>query len=413
MYFIYLIFAVVSVFFIVQLVYPFVTTLLAQLFGKERLAGSKQVPENVSTDYACIITAYKNAAIAGPLVTSLLRQTHANHLVYLVADECPPVDFKIDDPRFILLQPDPPLRLKAKSIQYAMDRFQRAHDYTAVFDADNLAHPQLLEVLNQYVAAGYQCIQGQRTAKNLDTTYAALDSTGEHYKNYLERYVPYLLGGSAVISGSGMATETALYQAYLHSPAIAQGQTQGKKMLQEDKILQNFLLRRDVKIAYAREAIVYDEKVESGDAVETQRSRWLFSYFQNLPNAAGLLLRGLTRLGFNQLYFGFVTLVLPMFIQVGIAGLLAVMGLFFAPLWSLALAIALGIFALNILWTLHLDHAPPPIWAALWQVPKFVLRQFTGLFKMRNPNKHFKHTEHKRYVSVDEVIGQSTAPEER
>jgi len=41
----------------------------------------------------------------------------------------------------------------------------------------------------------------------------------------------------------------------------------------------------------------------------------------------------------------------------------------------------------------------------VWNVPKFVWRQFTGLFKMRNPNKHFKHTEHRKYVSVDEVIG--------
>jgi len=400
---IYLLFSLLSGLVILQLVYPFLTTLLAQILGKEKITPKNHPLHRF--DYACIITAYRNAAIARPLVESLLRQSYQNHLIYLVADECPEVDFDISDERFILLSPEPALRLKAKSIIHAIQNFRRTHDYIAVFDADNLAHPQFLEEINRYANAGHLCIQGQRTAKNLDTTYAALDSMGEHYKNYLERYVPYLLGGSAVISGSGMATEAALYGAYLASPEIEQGQQQWKKMLQEDKILQNFLLKQDKKIAYARHAIVYDEKVETGDAVETQRSRWLFSYFQNLPNSTGLLLRGLTRFSFNQFYFGFVTLALPMFIQVALAGMLAILGLLIAPIWSLALSVAAIIFTLNILWTLRLDQAPQPVWDAVWNVPKFVWRQFTGLFKMRNPNKHFKHTEHRKYVSVDEVIG--------
>ena len=227
---------------------------------------------------------------------------------------------------------------------------------------------------------------------------------GEHYKNYIEREVPYRLGGSAVISGSGMATKASLYRAYLQSPEIEHGQHAGKKMLQEDKILQNFLLWRGEKIAYARTAVVFDEKVETGEAVETQRSRWLFSYFQNLPNSVGLLFRGLIRLNFNQFYFGWVTLALPMFIQVGLAGLLAFAGLFVAPVWSSALTAAVGIFALNILWVLKLDHATKPVWDAVWNVPKFVWRQLTSLLKMRDPNKHFKHTEHRKEVSVDELV---------
>ena len=402
MIFIYAIFAILATLVVLQLLYPFVTVLAARLLGRERLEN----PETTERlfDYACIVTAYRNSAIAKPLVESLLRQTYPHLTVYVVADECPDVDFEIQEERFVLLRPAEPLRLKAKSILHAMAQFRRPHDYTVIFDADNLAHPEFLTIINRYANAGYVCIQGQRTAKNLDTTYAALDSMGEHYKNYLERYVPYLLGGSAVISGSGMATRTDVYRDYLAAPEIQQGQNQWKKMLQEDKILQNFLLRLDHRIAYARQAIVYDEKVETGTAVATQRSRWLFSYFQNLPNSSGILLRGLTRGSWNQIYFGFVTLVLPMFIQLGAAMALAVVGLLFAPWWSLVLVLAAGLFALNIIWTLRLDAAPSAVWAALWQVPKFVARQFVGLFRMRNPNKNFQHTEHKKYVSVEELL---------
>lgn len=395
-------FTILTVLIIVQLVYPFVTMILAQLFGKEVLS-----PENnpiIAFDFACVITAYRNAAIAEPLIESLLGQSCQNHIIYLVADECPDFDFGVSDNRLVVLRPEQPLRLKVKSIRHAVAHFKRLHDFTVVFDADNLAHPDFLETINLYANAGHKCIQGQRTAKNLDTAYAALDSLGEHYKNYVERRVPYLIGGSAVISGSGMATETRLYKAYLASPEIEAGQQLGRKMLQEDKILQNFVLNQGSKIAYAQRAIVYDEKVESEEAVETQRSRWLFSYFQNLPNSGGLFFRGLISLNFNQLYFGFATLVLPMFLQIGMAIILLVAGLWMAPLWSLGLLAAMAIFAFGILWALWLDEAPKPVWEALWQTPKFMIRQIKSLLKMHDPNKHFKHTEHKKNVSVKDVL---------
>lgn len=395
-------FTFLSALLLLQLLYPFLTVTLERLVGRERL---RATAPQAQPDFGCIITAYKNAEIARPLVQSLLLQTYGNLVIYLVADECPDVDFGLNgDLRFVHLKPNPPLRLKAKSIRYAMDRFVRPHDYTVVFDADNLAHPRFFEEMLPYVQAGFLCIQGQRTAKNLDTTYAALDSLGEHYKNYLERFVPYRLGGSAVISGSGMATETGVYRAYLDSPEIAEGQHLGKRMLQEDKILQNYLLRSDIHIAYARQAVVYDEKVTTGKAVETQRSRWLFSYFQNIPNALGLLRRGLLSGSFNQLYFAFVTLAFPMFVQVALAGLFFLAGLLLAPWISLAFVVAGLVFAATVVWTLYLDNAPAPVRQAVWKAPAFIWRQVTGLLKMGNPDKNFKPTEHTRMVSVEELI---------
>lgn len=384
-----------------QLVFPFLTVLAARLFGRERL---RAAPDARICDFACIITAYKNVAIARPLVASLLRQTHRQQVIYLVADECPDPDFAIDDERFVFLRPGSPLRLKIKSIRYAMDRFIRPHDFTVVFDADNLAHPRFLEIMSHYAQAGHRCIQGRRTAKNVDAGYAGADALGELYKNYIERYAPYLLGGSAVISGSGMATETPLYRAYLDSPEITKGQELGKKMLQEDKILQNFLLRRNERIAYAREAVCYDEKVGSGDAVQTQRSRWLFSYFQNIPNALGILRRGLVNGSARQFFFGIVTLALPMFIQLGIACLLLLTGLFVDLRLSLVLIAALLIFAANVLWVLKLSDAPAAVWKAIARTPQFAWRQALGLLKMRDPEKNFKHSEHVKVVSVDEIL---------
>ena len=80
------IFIALTMLVIIQLIYPVVTIALAQLFGKESLEND-QNPEK-SHHFACIITAYKNAAIALPLVESLLRQSYKEFTIYLVADDC-------------------------------------------------------------------------------------------------------------------------------------------------------------------------------------------------------------------------------------------------------------------------------------------------------------------------------------
>ena len=383
------------------LVFPFLEV-VASFFVKERI----NLPIKARNhDFACIITAYKNVEITKPLLTSLLNQNYSYLHIYLVADHCDNEEYGLtDEDRVTILRPDPALHLKAKSIIYAVERFVRSHDYTIIFDADNLAHPDFLKVINHYACQGNLAIQGQRTAKNLDTPYACADSMGEFYKNYTDRYIPYLLGSSAVISGSGMAIETTLYKDYLYGPEIQTGKHKWKKMLQEDKILQNHLVLNGHRIVYAWDAIVYDEKVTSATAVETQRSRWLFSYFQNTKHAIQILSLGIRRFNFNQFWFGMVTIAPPMFIQLGLAGFLFIIGFWLQPVMSVFLAISVVIFFLNIPLVLYLSKVPVEIWHALRVLPFFVWRQFRALFKMRDPNKHFKHSEHNRHVSVDDVL---------
>ena len=380
------------------LVFPFLEVLISFFFPEKKPDLSKK-----EYDFGLIITAYKNGLITVPLVESLLKQPYQNFMVYLVADACEFETYPIEDERLVVLKPDPALNLKVKSIIHAVEHFQRPHEYIGVFDADNLAHSDFLRVINQYCNAGHRVVQGQRTAKNLDTLYACADATGEFYKNYIERYLPYRLGSSAVISGSGMVVETELYKGYLNSPEIVEGQKLFKRMLQEDKILQNYLLQHDERIAYAWDAVVYDEKVATASAVTIQRSRWLFSYFQNIPNVLGLLWRSLTKMSFNHLWFAIITISPPLFILVFLAGIMAVLGLFIKPTMTILLGIALFLFVGNILLSLYLSKVPRAIWSALWGIPLFIWQQAKGLFKMVNPDKNFKHTEHRKAVKIDDL----------
>ena len=365
----------------------------------------KRINKIENYSYGNIITAYRNADIAEPLVQSLIKQSYPNHHIYLVADNADVSRWTFTHPQFTLLKPEHALNLKVKSIIYASENFKELHDYTVIWDADNLAHPKFLEIINAYASAGFEAIQGQRTAKNTDNKIAAADALGEYYKNYIERYLPPRIGSSSVISGSGMAVETELYKSYLYGKEIREGQHLWKKMMQEDKILQNHIMRAGKRIVYAKDAICYDEKVTSAEAVETQRSRWLYSYFQNFLNSSGFTLKGLFTLNWNKFLFGLITVSPPLFILVGLSALIFFVGLFLNPMVSIVVALAVLIFVGTIFWSLYLSDAPKAVFQSLTSLPQFAFRQFKGLFKMVNPNKNFKHSEHKVNVKVEEILG--------
>jgi cellulose synthase/poly-beta-1,6-N-acetylglucosamine synthase-like glycosyltransferase len=397
-------FYIVSAFFIFYLIFPFITVVFS-LFSKDKTEEKQKGKPQKEYDFGNIITAYRNADIARGLVESLIQQTHGKHHIYLVADNADVskwADFKHE--KFTLLKPEPALNLKIKSVIYGTERYVRNHEYTVIWDADNLAHPRFLEIMNAYANAGEKAIQGQRTAKNHDTAIAGADSLGEYYKNYIERQVPPLLGSSTVISGSGMAVERTLYDAYLYGEDITKGKELWKKMMQEDKILQNHILNTGEQIVYAKDAICYDEKVTEAAQVETQRSRWLYSYFQNTPNSTGFILKGLFGFNWNRLFFGLITFAPPLFILLGLSGLLFLIGLFVSIKVSLAIAAAGLIFIGTIFWTLKLSDAPPSVWAAVDAIPTFISKQFLALFKMVNPNKNFTHTDNKVIAKVDDVL---------
>ncbi len=363
-----------------------------------------------ASDLGCIITAYRNLDIALPLVESLLHQQHPRFRVYLVADACPTAGnhwyAALHDPRFTLLRPEQPLGSKVRSLQYARERFLRAHEAVVVFDPDNLAPPDFLRKIDEVLRSGFWAAQGRRAAKNTDSTVAAADATGELYKNFIEREVPTRLGSSATIAGSGMAVKTSVWDAYMASSRIAGPLSRSEVIPAEDKILQNYLVGQGLRIPFRWDAVLYDEKVETDAQVQRQRTRWLFAYFQNVPYAAAITAMGLLRLDRNPLIFGLYALVPPLVTLVGVAGLLAVLNLFLLPALSLVLLASLVLFTLNLLWTLYLADAPAAVWKRLYGLPRFAWNQALSMLGLGRASKDFLVTEKRRAMSLDEVEGE-------
>src|SRR5690606_29169196 len=157
-------------------------------------------------------------------------------------------------------------------------------------------------------------VQGRSIAKNMASTYAALGAMGEYFSDFTVRRVPFSLGSSSVITGSGMSVRKALYE-YCLSQDMQVLKTRGV-VVGVDKALQLELVNKAHRIAYAREAIVVDEKVASFDQVSRQRSRWLNSYFRHSFEVIKTFFAGLAKMDWNMLWFAVTTLMPPLFILV-------------------------------------------------------------------------------------------------
>ena len=395
------------------LVLPFGLVLASK--RKKRKLPAATVNEH---EFACIITAYRNAAMAVPLVESLLQQSHRRFSIYLVADDCGALPNFPKSDRLHLLQPSEPLRSKVRSMRYAVEHFVSTPDYVVVFDPDNLAETSFLSTLNRYTQQGYAAVQGRRMAKNLNTTYACADAMGEYYKNYIEREVPFRLGSSATIAGSGMAVEADAFCRFLHSPTVEQFLNAGKVIAAEDKWLHHQLVADGMIIAFATDAIVYDEKVTQGDQVKRQRTRWIYAYTENAGRAVEHLRKGVQENSTNKLLFGFLSAYPPLFLLVLAAGGLLMFNLLFAPMLAVGLLVGLKVFAANFLWTLYLSRAPQAVWKALWVLPAFVAQQCLALLQLNRAANDFLPTQHSESVRLEDMgtdifIHPQTKPVER
>lgn len=374
------------------LLYPFMLSLISVVLVKKSILNTSK---NKTRHFTCVITAYKDAAIAMPLVQSLLKQNWQNYDIVLIADRCSRINF----PKSSLLTvvyPESPLDAKLKSIQQGLVHARKATDFVVIFDPDNVVEHDFLSNLHKYHNMGYSAVQCKRTAKNLDNHVACLDAVGEMYKNYVERKVPHLLNCSCTIAGSGISVEKNLLQQFLND-----GNTK-RKMLGviqgEDKMLQNYILSNNKKIAFNEEALVYDEKVTSSKQVQNQRARWISAYFENFKSASGLLRKGLVSWNFDKILLSVNSMYPPLFLLI-IAALatlaihLITMGMS-VTFWLVAAGIFM--FGANFLLVLKLSKAKNNVLISVILIPYFIINQIISLLKLRESKRAFLVTDKKQ-----------------
>ncbi|WP_114750785.1 glycosyltransferase [Pleomorphovibrio marinus] len=381
------------------LFFPIITAIWATVLAKTIKPVNSKNLDRVC--FACVITAYKDLSMTWPLVRALLKQNYPDFEIYLVADSCMGQPIEVKNNKLHLLQPSSPLNSKVASLHYALEEMDPGVTHVAVFDPDNLVPHHFLNEIAAWHQKGFNLVQGKRIAKNVDSTFAALDALGEYYYDYSVRATPFLLGSSSTIAGSGMSIEKKLYKENLRKE-MEELNAKGV-VVSEDKSLQLQMVQKGERIAYASKAVVFDEKVIQAHQIGKQRGRWLNSYFRHSKDALGAFFKGLLSLDWNLTFFAIVVLMPPMVVLVGMSLALLIVTLVVAPIYGLLLFAALCLFAAGFLLILLLNRTPKSVLLVIPKIPLFVFGQLSGFMNIRKANKDFMPTEHTQKMEIEEV----------
>lgn len=163
---------------------------------------------------------------------------------------------------------------KAKSIKYTLQQIpDQDYDILMILDADNIMGKGCLEKINSAFQKGLHMVQLHRTAKNKNTSTAILDAASEEINNHIFRQGHRALGISSALIGSGMAFDFAQFKRLMLETDIENNPGEDREIYLE-------MLRQGYVCEYIDDALVYDEKVQSGQVLEKQRTRWLSAQLQ-------------------------------------------------------------------------------------------------------------------------------------
>jgi cellulose synthase/poly-beta-1,6-N-acetylglucosamine synthase-like glycosyltransferase len=367
--------------------YAFVLA-LAGLFFRD----VKSIASGKFRKFAVLIPSYKEDAVIVGVAEQAIKQNYPTSAfdIVVIADslrEETLAKLRALPVRLIPVSFD--VSTKVKSLTAAMKQIGDNYDFAVILDADNVMEKDFLQKINTMLDSGCRAIQAQRTSKNQTTSISVLDGLSERINNYIYRQGSIVAGFSCSLIGSGMIFEYAVVKEILSKLNSVGG---------FDRELELALIRRGIRIFYARHALVYDEKVESTEVFEKQRTRWLSSQFIYLRKYAGegwmSLFKG------NLSFFNSAILKniqLPRLINLGLLFVLSVITFIFKDRLNFSYYPWLTFLGLNIVaiaLAIPLKMYNWQMARSVFLLPGIFIKMFKLLFKLKGANKSFIHTPH-------------------
>ena len=250
-------------------------------------------------DFAVLICARNEAAVIGDLLDSLRHQTYPAEKLHLfvMADNCTDATAAIAEScgAKVYTRFDKTNVGKGYALQFLMDCLKR--DYPAgfdgyfVFDADNLLEPDYIEQMNKTFSEGNEIITSYRNSKNYGDNWISAGYALRFLRESKYLNLPrYLLGTSCAVSGTG----------FLFSKSVAREIGSWPfHLLTEDIEFSIHQITRGRKIAFCKDAVLYDEQPTSFRQSWRQRMRWSKGFLQVFHSYGIRLIQGLFRGSFS------------------------------------------------------------------------------------------------------------------
>ena len=289
---------IIVVVFFVCYAYQFLYIPVPWLLAK-RKAAKAAAQEATPHDYAVLICARNESAVIADLIGSLRSQTYDQSLlhIFVLADNC------TDDTSDIARSAGATVYERFNNVQvgkgYALQTLlgHLEQDYPAgfdgyiVFDADNILDPGYIAAMNRTFSQGYDIVTSYRNSKNygdnwISAGYALWFLRESRYLNPARS----LLGTSCAVSGTGFLFSRAVLEETGPWPF---------HLLTEDIQFSVHEILQGRKVAFAPDAVLYDEQPTTFRQSWRQRMRWSKGYLQVFGKYGGKLIRGILRGSFS------------------------------------------------------------------------------------------------------------------
>ncbi len=231
----------------------------------------RSVPDGTLRRFAVLLPAYNEEKVIGFSIESLINMSYPADKfdVFLVADHC--TDSTVAIARSLgvtVLEHTGPDKKpgKGRALRWAVSAILKTGRYDAFcyFDADSLAHPDFLNVMNSHLAGGEEAVQGRQLTKNEDAWLSRILSSSQLLMNRLLQMPKYMSGLSATLHGKGMC----------FSKRITGQFAWDETCLTEDIEMQMRLIRNGVRITWAEDAVVYNEEPVAVGQYVKRNIRW-------------------------------------------------------------------------------------------------------------------------------------------
>ena len=224
---------------------------------------------NKKHKFAILIPCRNEEQVIKSLIESIKKQDYPEYLYdcYAIPNNC------TDNTKEVarksgakIIEIDKPVKSKGEVLKYTFD-YLKSSDYDAyvIFDADNVVHKNFLKAMNDTLNEGYLVAQGFRDAKNPSDNYLTGSYTMFYYlQNIFYNQARMVLKRSSAINGTGFCIKKCVIDEYGFNV----------KTLTEDSEFTGMCALNNIKIAFACDAITYDEHPTSFKVSWNQRKRW-------------------------------------------------------------------------------------------------------------------------------------------
>ena len=352
---------------------------------------------NYENNYLILIPAYKedNVILESAINASIHYSSKAKYCVWVIADSLSRYTLnELERNNINTLEVSFKKSTKAKAINKALLHIKGNYSHVILLDADNIMADKFIDEIDRYISAGYSVVQGRRIAKNSNNNLAILDGLSEGINNTIFRKGHFASGLSSALIGSGFAISYDLFRKTMLKISAVGG---------FDKALEYSIISKKVKIAFNANAVVLDEKVQNSKNFTNQRRRWISAqlvYFKKyFLNGVKLLVTTGNIDAFDKaIQFALPPRLLTLFSSISFIIVHSSLWLMLKSnqlkttllLWTICFFIC----SLAILLAIPYKDYPKSWYRPIRELPRYAILMVSTLFRLKNANKQFIHTEH-------------------